>query len=133
MAPYLVWSRHKLLPALRRSQKADLPPVQVSEGPMFSSAAAVPATSPSPDMPGTVTIVVKNVYKNTSIQLALPLTEALSSVKNAISEQFDEHPAPDQQRLIFLGKVVSNDRLPLKDLLAQTKVGGSSLCENVFQ
>lgn len=87
------------------------------------TAAATGATAEA--VPATVTIVVKNVYRNTTIQLALPVTEALSSVKRAIREQFDEHPAPDQQRLIYLGKVCSNDALPLKDLLSQSRVRAS--------
>jgi hypothetical protein len=69
-----------------------------------------------------VTIVVKNVYRNTSIELALPETEALSSVKAAIREKFEEHPAPDQQRLIYLGKVCVDDGLQLKDIISSSKV-----------
>lgn len=97
---------------------------------MIPTNAGVPptATAPTPEasIPATVTIVVKNVYRNTTIELALPVTEALSSVKKAIREQFDEHPAPDQQRLIYLGKVCSNDSLPLKDLLSQSRVSGEA-------
>lgn len=101
-------------------------------GSMIPANAGVPptTTAPTPEasVPATVTIVVKNVYRNTTIELALPVTEALSSVKKAIREQFDEHPAPDQQRLIYLGKVCSNDSVPLKDLLSQSRVGGVCLC-----
>jgi len=80
-------------------------------------ASAGPAATP------TVTIVVKNVYRKTSIEMALPVTEALSSIKAEIQQKFEEHPTPDQQRLIFLGKECANDSLALKDLLSQSKVG----------
>ena len=69
-----------------------------------------------------ITIVVKNVYRNTSVQLHVPVTAALGSLKEAIREHFEERPAPDQQRLIYLGKVCTNDSIPLRDILLQSRV-----------
>lgn len=75
----------------------------------------------------TVTIVVKNVYRNTSIQLHVPVTAALGSLKEAIRENFEEKPAPSQQRLIYLGKVCTNDSIPLRDILLQSRVSHTKI------
>jgi len=66
-----------------------------------------------------VSLVIKHVYRSTVVELLVPLHDTtVGSLKRKLQDVLEEKPRPSSQRLIYLGKVYSEEGVPLAVVLA---------------
>jgi hypothetical protein len=77
-----------------------------------------------------VTLVIKHVYRSTSVELLVPLhSTTVGSIKRKIQELLEEKPAPNNQRLIYFGKVCGEEGVSLAVVLAGGNGGEGRVSE----
>lgn len=69
-------------------------------------------------MPPLVNVVLKNPARNGDFKLQIGLQESVIDLKRRLTAEYDNNPAPDQQKIIFAGKLLQDDSI-LADVLQQ--------------
>jgi len=77
-------------------------------------------TPPAAPAPSSVTLVIKNPANNegcADFSTEAPLALTVGALKLRIAREYEGHPPPNTQRLIFSGSLLRDDLAPLRDVL----------------
>lgn len=71
-------------------------------------------------MAESVRIVIKNPTQSTDHRLEAPLNSTVGDLKQKLSQQYVNNPAPSSQKLIFAGRLLQDEAI-LSDILRQVR------------
>ncbi len=65
--------------------------------------------TPTPATPGNVWIVIKNPATPQVFKTQMPLSATVLDLKERLSTEYEGHPSPARMKLIFAGRLLTNE------------------------